>query len=280
VGSPLVDTWLYTTLLIENQWGELGTGFLISRLIDKDIGKFFLATNKHVLNKDPELRESSTHVFLHFNIRNSDGSIRKQRIAWPIISSDGSKLWRSHPDQDVDVLVFDVTSFINFRKDIVAKWVNYSLFCDRSIIEEKDITIGDEVIVVGYPLGFRHRTTNFPLFRSGMISTCIGEELEDIIRENGVERRRTLRGFLIDGGIVPGSSGSPVVLKPTIGHINRKAKTIMMGTLPPYLLGIVAETRYAPILTDKEEAIPSFAGLGLAFDAVTIMETIEIFFTS
>lgn len=51
----------------------------------------------------------------------------------------------------------------------------------------------------------------------------------------------------------------------------------MMGVPQPVLLGIIAETRYAPIET-REGNIPSFAGLGLAFDAETVKETIELFF--
>jgi hypothetical protein len=49
----------------------------------------------------------------------------------------------------------------------------------KAQIQEKDIKIGDEILVIGYPAGWRHKNTNFPLVRSGIISTRIGEELED-----------------------------------------------------------------------------------------------------
>jgi hypothetical protein len=42
-------------------------------------------------------------------------------------------------------------------------------------------------------------------------------------------------------------------------------------------LASIAETRYAPIET-QEGNIPSFAGLGLAFDAKTVKEPINLFF--
>jgi hypothetical protein len=51
-----------------------------------------------------------------------------------------------------------------------------------------------------------------------------------------------------------------------------------MGFSPPLLLGIIAETTYAPIPISERDYIPSFAGLGLAFDAETVKETIELFF--
>ena len=50
-----------------------------------------------------------------------------------------------------------------------------------------------------------------------------------------------------------------------------------MGAPQLVLLGIVSETGYAPVRTPTG-TIPSFAGLGLAFDAETVRETIELFF--
>jgi hypothetical protein len=109
-----------------------------------------------------------------------------------------------------------------------------------------------------------------------VISTKIGACIKDKVQDNqGNTRNRNLRAFLIDGATVPGSSGSPVVLKPVIGRIQGNA--IHMGAAPPVLLGIVAETKYAPVQLGAG-VIPSFAGLGLVFDVETIYETIELFF--
>jgi hypothetical protein len=113
--------------------------------------------------------------------------------------------------------------------------------------------------------------------RSGIIATRIGETFEDEYQEpDGTKRKRVIRGFLIDGATIPGSSGSPVVLKPTTGRFVKG--NIVMGFSPLLLLGIIAETRYAPIPISERDYIPSFAGLGLAFDAETVKETIELFF--
>ena len=88
-------------------------------------------------------------------------------------------------------------------------------------------------------------------------------------------RKRRLHGFLIDGAIIPGSSGSPVILKPTPGRFVKG--NIIMTIPPPILLGVIAETKYAPIQSSGKD-VHSFAGLGLAFDAETARETIELFF--
>jgi len=174
------------------------------------------------------------------------------------------------------VLAIDVTQLLADVPDIVTKWVEYSLFAGRSRLDELDVTQGDDVMVIGYPLGMKHNETNFPLLRSGVIATRIGEPLEDdVLGSSGVRRKRSLRGFIVDGAIIPGSSGSPVVLKPVFG---RKVKQSIMGSLPaPLLLGIIAEARYAPVQASAGDSW-SYAGLGLAFEADTVKETIELFF--
>jgi hypothetical protein len=276
MASPIVESWIYATMLIENEWGQRGSGFLVVRVIDDASGRIFLVTNKHVLHKEAEMRSSATRVVLYFNVKNADGSITGQTTEFPLNYDDGSKRWHEHPDQDVDVLAIDVTPLLVQYPQIEKRWADYSHFADRSKLDELDVTMGDEIVVIGYPLGLRQGATNFPLLRGGIIATRIGEILEDDYRESdGTLRKRMLRGFLIDGATIPGSSGSPVVLKPTTGRFV-KGK-IVMGFSPPVLLGIVAETRYAPVQTPAGD-IPSFAGLGLVFDAETVRETIELLF--
>lgn len=277
MANPIVNTWIYATMLIENEWSKMGTGFLVSRKIDDGHVRVFLTTNKHVLHKKAEMRERATKVRLYLNIKDTDGSITGQSVNMHLNLGDGSKLWREHPDPDVDALAIDVTRLLAQYPQIEKKWAEYNLFADSTKLVEFDITIGEEILVIGYPMGLRHATSNFPLVRGGIIATRIGEDLEDEIREeDGTLRKRQLRGFLIDGAVIPGSSGSPVVLKPTPARFTRQGITLGSPP-PPLLLGIIAETRYAPVRIPAG-SIPSFAGLGLAFNAETVKETIELFF--
>jgi len=275
MASPISETWVYATMLIKNEWSETGTGFLVFRPISTSEGKVFLVTNKHVLNSKKELRDIASELTVYLNIKNPDGSISGESAKIQLVSPGGAKSWREHPDRDVDVLAIDITGLIVSYPQIEKKWANYEDIANETKRRELEVSIGDEILTIGYPLGLRHRTSNFPLVRAGIISTRIGESLEDEIDEAGVKRKRVLRGFLIDGATIPGSSGSPVVLKPTVGRITRGA--IQLGSAPQVLLGIIAETKLAPIQVNHG-VIPSFAGLGLAFDAETINETIELFF--
>ena len=276
MASPIAESWIYATILIKNEWGNSGTGFLVARDVEDGRGAVFLATNKHVLHQEAQMRQSATRVFLHVSIRDEDGSIAGEVAELPLNLEDGSKIWRENPDRDVDVLAFNVTPLIVQLPQMIRQWPTYSLFGDQAKLDELEITIAEDILVIGYPLGLRHANSNFPLVRSGIIATRIGENLKDEVEEGGIRRQRLLRGFLIDGAVVPGSSGSPVILKPSIGRF--KGGAISIGTPPPLLLGIVAETKYAPVQTPTG-VIPSFAGLGLAFDAETVRETIELFFS-
>ncbi len=47
--SPIAYTWVKATVKIENEWGEIGTGFLVFREVKNNIGKTFLVTNKHIV---------------------------------------------------------------------------------------------------------------------------------------------------------------------------------------------------------------------------------------
>jgi S1-C subfamily serine protease len=275
MASPALLSWIQSTVLIENDWGEMGTGFLVMRAIRENQAKAFLVTNKHVLNRDPTLRQQAQQIHINVNMRQDDGSIEGRRGILPLTYTDGPPRWREHPDADVDVLAFDVTSLITEFPQVERKMADYSAFADANVLAEHEITIGDDILTIGYPVGLRQGSTNYPIVRSGIVASRIGETLRDEIDEGGVRRAREMRGFLIDAGTVPGQSGSPVILKPMVGRYVKGA--ILMNVAPAILLGMVSETRYAPIQTPSW-SIPSFAGIGLALDAETIKETIELFF--
>ena len=248
----------------------------MSRAVDANQSRVFLVTNKHVVCRDPSLRPSRSHVTCHFNTKEVNGKTGTISGDIPLVNADGSRRFREHPDPDTDVLAIDVTDVINLNPQIEKRWVGYDLIADEAKRKDLDITVGEEVVTIGYPLGLRQGDTNFPLIRQGLIATKIGEIFRDKVQTpGGGLRDRTLRAFLIDGATVPGSSGSPVILKPVIGRIQGNA--IVMGAALPVLLGIVAETMYASVQRGAE-TIPSFAGLGLAFEVETIRETVELFF--
>jgi hypothetical protein len=276
LASPIASQWLFTTVRIENQWGGTGTGFLVSSKVSGDLARVLLVTNKHIVHEDPSVRQSATHLTCHFNVRSDGETLMPFSASASMADPSGAPAYREHPDADTDVLAVDNTPVISQNPNIVRKFSTYEEFSDGAKRTSLDISVGEDIVVLGYPVGLRQGGNNLPLVRQGIIASEIGGTIVDEVRDaTGQTRPRTLRGFLIDGGTVPGSSGSPVVLKPVPGRIVRES--LHIGVPPAVLLGIVAETRYAPIPV-AQSSIPSFAGLGLAFEVETIYETIELFF--
>ena len=277
MSSPLVQVgWLKSTVPIQNFSGGTGTGFLLYRSTGRDEGRVFLITARHVVFPRSNDAASRPRIRCHFNTLEKDGASGTAMLELSLVRGDGTTRFLEHPDPDTDVLAVDVTDVIVAHPRIDKTVVRYDHCADGAVREELDITVGEEVVTIGYPLGLRQGATNLPLVRQGILSTHIGYRIRDTVRETGgAVRERSLRAFLIDGATVPGSSGSPVILKPVIGR--QVGKELKMGTAPPVLLGIVAETKYAP-LQSEIGAIPSFAGLGLAVEVETILETTERFF--
>jgi hypothetical protein len=248
---------------------------LIVRKMNPKEGKVFLVTNKHVLHPDPQLRKDATFIRMFLNIREQDGSVRGSSFQFPL-RDGGHRLWREHPDQNVDVLAVDVTSLINAHPAIENRGADFSYFALPDVLKAEEITEGEDVLIIGYPLGLYHSRTHSPLVRQGIIATKIGQRIQvRIPQPSGVSRRVEIPGFLIDAAILPGSSGSPVVLKPVIGRKVRDQ--IVIESVKPFLLGIVSATETAAIRMEND-SFPTLAGLGIVFDVETIQHTIESFF--
>lgn len=273
--SAIINYWIKTTCQVITEDGT-GTGFLLGI---KEKKKIFFITNKHVINKDTEKRHQTSEIKLAINIEDKDGLVKKDNIRIEFNKNQ----WREHSDSDVDVYVLDVTGAIlelsrKYGEKLYGQSILNSYIADQDKIRELDIKMTDEVFIIGYPSAdkLQHYTTNFPFVTDGTISSNIGQTLEDEHKEkDGSVRKRVLKAFLINGGILPGSSGSPVILKPT--PYRQIGNEIVYDNFPPILLGIASETRF--IFTDNFYGIDyySIANLGIAFDAITIKETIDLF---
>jgi hypothetical protein len=274
-----INQWKHLTWLIENDWGDFGTGFLIKREINLGLGnqakgiKFFLVTNKHVLNDKKGSREDIQEITVYANLRGGNGEMKRKIFILSLHTEDGSKIWREHPDENVDVLVFDVSTLILNCTQIEHDAPTYEFFINESWLKQLDIKLGDEILVFSYPDLDNHRTI-YPVVKTGTIATPLHEDLEEEIDK---DYTKMTRGFLINDVTVPGASGSPVVLKPSIGRTIGRKNYLGFET-PPLLLGIIAQTRYATVKATVFEG-KSFAGMGLAFHSITIKETIELFFS-
>jgi hypothetical protein len=89
-----------------------------------------------------------------------------------------------------------------------------------------ELSVTDEIVMIGYPIGICDSLNNMPIFRKGIISTS---------PEVDYEGRKE---FMIDAPCFPGSSGSPVLLLNRGDFTTKDGKTIW-GRVFIKLLGIL-----------------------------------------
>jgi len=267
-----LDHWSRITMLIENDWGERGTGFLIRAAINHgslSTVKFFLVTCKHVLNKKAELRMQAQEITVYPLVSQVDGSKLRERRTIALYKH-GSRIWREHPDPKVDVMLFDVTDLICGDTRIEHDAPDTRAFASPQWMRDLAISTNDQVVFIGFPDMERPETSN-PVFRSGTISTPLNRNMEF----QGETQVYSLRAFAIDGETIPGSSGSPVVLKPTIGRIIG-GRNYLNRSVPPLLLGVLAEATYAEVEYGKFKGW-TYSGMGIVFHADTIADIIALY---
>ena len=111
---------------------------------------------------------------------------------------------------------------------------------------------GDEVFIVGFPVGFYTDVKNWPVVRQGVLA-----QMQPYLR--GVART-----FLIDGSVFGGNSGGPVITKPQPMSIEGTKQFTRNA-----LVGMVSGSRLNPGNGEN-------ADLGIVVPLDTINETIEM----
>lgn len=198
------------------------TGFLIGFVAKKsgDLTKrtyyVYLVTNRHVF-------EDKKNVYFRMNKLDGGAAVFKQ----PLHYSNGEPRWLAHGYEEVDIAMMAIKTRVLQDRKLEFTIFNEEMSAFYRNFKDIGIEVGDEVYVLGFPMGIAGELQNYPYVKWGVISR-IDKEL--------VRKTKT---FLIDSSIFPGNSGSPVVLKPT--------KASLQGTKAVsqiYLLGVVS--KYLP----------------------------------
>jgi len=219
--SLFSENYLNSIVLIGEERGEnfypLATGFLAGFLSGeknedgKDLFWVFLITNRHVFR-------NKNSVWLRFN--KVEGGSKKYELN--LLNETGNEIWSTHPNPNVDVAVIMLNAKKLGEDKVMFNWIPEDLFAFRKQIKELKITQGDEIFVLGFPMGIAGEEKNYAILRGGIIA-----RLDDEIIDK-------TNSFLIDAFVFPGNSGGPVILKPSMISIQ--------GTTPvnkAYLLGVV-----------------------------------------
>lgn len=197
------------------------TSFLIGFIAHKSekseerLYSLFLVTNKHVF----EGRES---VYLRFDTSDGKTKIFKQDLFFP----NKEKRWLAHENTDIDLALLNINTQILAGNGVQPIFITEEFFAYLKDFSNIGIEVGDEVYVIGFPMGIAGEEQNYPCVKAGLISR-IDNEIINLKKQ-----------FIIDSSVFPGNSGGPVVLKPTnISLEGTKAvsKSFLVGVVSSYL---------------------------------------------
>lgn len=245
--GPLDRNIINAVVEIKNG-NELGTGFLIYA------GKrVFLITNKHMIgdwNPYDGLYNISTSIDIVFYGKDGKDSnqITPITVEYPI--SKNNQLVSAvflHPQKEIDITALEVTQIVS---ELPVDRTNY---LDSNILvslykAEKVESYGSRLFTIGYPSGITSYNSNQPIVKSGSISSSLDGQL--VLEENwqtkdGTTKKVFLNAkvFLVDGAVVPGNSGGPVVTSKelTWRYINGQGAR-WFNYLSNVILGIVSHT--------------------------------------
>lgn len=284
MSNILSENWSFITLAIENDLQQVaGTGFLVGATTPTEdaygglrpswvgpVPHAYLVTARHVLGANASDIECTVSFWLRYNASRGAG-LELARREFMVENSPPN--WHCHPDPNVDVAALDVTSWLTEAADAHVRFCPMSELANPVGLLDIDCDAGDDAFVLGYPLRLRQGRSNLPIIRRGVLATSPRRPLED---SKGIP----LRGFLVDGAIMPGSSGSPVVSASTRFYPGDLAATAHR----PLALGVVTEEwgrgegiRYKADATGAPVPIEGYANLGFAHSASTVIETLELF---
>jgi hypothetical protein len=275
--------WQFSAVYIQNLSTEVsGTGFLIYRKISKESGKAFLVSNKHILNPKPLDKSSKTSKKAIAKVtltRKEDDKISIESIGVVLRDSKGNEYVKGHSNKEIDVAALDFTKYIakerEIRPELMVGLIPEDRLATKEILEKYYISIGDRIVILGYPLNLVAGGHAIPIARSGAISSYPTEPFQG------------LPIILIDANMIRGSSGSPVFI-PVQPYTRTTETNINIGMIrQAYLLGI-----QKGLIKDWEMVINQTIGvgqkpqtihvidtasLGIIYKAETITETIDEF---
>ncbi len=201
---------------------SIATGFLVGKEIggnDKKekMFKLFIVTNRHVF-QDQRTKQFLKEVFFRFNTIDNKSHYFKTAL----LKDGAGPLWHMHEDEKVDLAILPINAGA-----IQEAKINFSFFQGQNIFYakdfgEKNISTGDGLFVLGFPMSISGKIRNFVIVRQGIIARVDEEVLED-------------QYFYIDASAYPGNSGGPVIHKPEVVAITGTQSNPSAG-----LIGVIS----------------------------------------
>jgi|GEM_PF-175465 len=244
----------------KRQW--IGTGFLFGKVVDPSIEeskrqyKIWLITNRHVL-------EGLKSIYIKFNsIQNTASKDYKVEL----IARNGKPRWIGHQNTNIDVasiiinpafLKTEQRKFSFFRSEL--NTMKYAEIINNQITE------GDRIFVLGFPMGLVAPDQQYVICRGGYLA-----RIRDFKDKKSID-------FIIDATVFPGNSGGPVIICPSAIAIQGTKpilKADLIGIVKSYVpyqdVALSQQTRRPRIVFEEN------TGLAIVESVDSILETIEL----
>ena len=222
--------------------------------------RIFLVTNRHVFR---DALKSQTVLQARFNRRVGAGANIYQI---ELKGSDGSTSWVVHPKPDIDVAAIEINPHKLKTDGIECVWfVANEHTITLAQARTNEISEGDGVFVLGFPLGQAGYERNYTIVRQGIIA-----RIQDWLVGDA-------RTFLIDSSIFPGNSGGPVLLKPELTSIQgtkHNDRCALIGMVSSYLT--YQEVAISQQTGRQRMVFEENSGLGVVVPYDAIQETIKV----
>ncbi len=205
--------------------------------------RLFLVTNRHVFADEPSNHfPDRVEIELH-----TDVSDLTKYVTYSVpLYGNGLALWRQATDTagPVDIAVIELQA-----DRLPARMVLQSF--DASHLDPKSdaAAIGENLVIIGFPLGFHDTVHHLPVARSASVASAYGVRFQ----QQGY--------FLTDARTHRGSSGAPV--------LRRRSRTVHSGSLQSWQLLGVHSTRMD--MRTRDLAIDETLGLNCAWYTDVLM---------
>ena len=242
---------LYTTVPIyaKKKDGTVssGTGFIFSVNEKEDRSIPLLITNYHVV-------QGAMAGFVELHIAQAGMPSEKSvRVQFDESIIEGNKLG------DLDLIAIPLAGTLNGfqQKDIHLFYRTVTQDIIPKQEQEEEFAAIENVTFIGYPSGLYDDINKLPIIRQGITATPIWNKFK------GEET------FLIDAGVFPGSSGSPVFIYNHGSYPTKDGITIGSRLL---FVGVISET-----MIRHESATKSYLDLGKVINSRAMYKEVENF---
>ena len=242
---------LYTTVPIwverENSMeNSFGTGFIFNYKVKEGMFIPFIITNYHVV-------KNAKKIITEFVISIDNKPSNKDRVKVELVNIDSF-------NELIDISVIPIGPVLhklsNTKINIFFKSIDENIILKQEEIEQ--LSAIEDIIFIGYPNGFYDTKNMLPIVRKGITATPIWNNFNDQDK------------FIIDAGVYPGSSGSPVFLFNQGFYTDGNSNTFFGGTRLKFL-GILSES----VVKLDNNALSYFLGLGSVINVKSIIEFLQ-----